>query len=309
MIKASGARGRSLHVFPTAALRDTLATRRRQPPGNAQPGPSMSSHRSPDFASPLPLPGNSELIEDRFGVSIALRVGKAQQVFRWIAAGTFRMGSPPDEAERGGAEWLHEVTLSRGYWLADTACTQAFWQAVWPVNPSHFQDHPQNPVENVSWHDAQGFIAELNRRLPGLQARLPSEAEWEYACRAGTTTAFSCGDQLTTEQANYHGAYPCVGGERGLYRQRTVPVASLPPNPWGLYEMHGNVWEWCADWYEEYPTAAQIDPRGPPFGKMRVLRGGTWSDPARYARSANRSRIEAAYRPRSSGFRIALGPL
>ena len=258
-------------------------------------------------ADPFPVPNTGGFVEDRFGVSVVLSVGSARQVFRWIAPGRFRMGSPVDEVERGSAEVPHEVTLSQGYWLADTACTQAFWLAVWPVNPSHFQEDGNNPVENVAWHDAQRFIAELNRRLPGLDARLPTEAEWEYACRAGTTTPFSFGKQITPEQVNYHGDYPCVGGEKGLYRQRTAPVGTLPPNPWGLYEMHGNVWEWCADWYAEYPPEPQVDPSGPAFGRMRVLRGGTWSDPARYARSATRSRIEPAYRPRSTGFRIVLG--
>ena len=270
----------------------------------------MENHtgtRQADFSRPFPVPGTEKLPEDRFGDARVLVVGRARQVFRWIPPGSFQMGSPPDEAERGSAELLHEVRLSRGYWLADTACTQAFWQAVWPVNPSHFPEHPQNPVENVSWHDAQGFLAELNRLRPGLQARLPSEAEWEYACRAGTTTAFSFGDRVTTEEVNYNGDYPCAGGEKSPPRRRTLPVASLPPNAWGLYEMHGNVWEWCADWYEPYPATSQLDPRGPSFGRMRVLRGGTWGDPARYARSANRSRIEPAYRPRSSGFRIVLG--
>ena len=258
-------------------------------------------------ADPFPVPCASDFVEDHFGVTVVLTVGKARQVFRWISPGRFLMGSPVDEVERGSAEVPHEVTLSQGYWLADTACTQAFWLAVWPVNPSHFQEDGNNPVENVAWHDAQRFIAELNRRLPGLCARLPTEAEWEYACRAGTTTPFSFGKQITPEQVNYHGDYPCVGGEKGLYRQRTAPVGTLPPNPWGLYEMHGNVWEWCADWYAEYPPEPQVDPSGPAFGRMRVLRGGTWSDPARYARSATRSRIEPAYRPRSTGFRIVLG--
>ena len=267
------------------------------PPERIQPG----------SAGPFPVPCAGGFVEDSFGVSVVLNVGSVHQVFRWIAPGRFRMGSTADEVERGNAEVPHEVTLSQGYWIADTACTQAFWLAVWPVNPSHFQENGRNPVENVAWHDAQRFIAELNRRLPGLYARLPTEAEWEYACRAGTTTPFSFGKQITPEQVNYHGDYPCLGGEKGLYRQRTAPVGSLPPNPWGLYEMHGNVWEWCADWYAEYPPEPQVDPSGPAFGRMRVLRGGTWSDPARYARSATRSRIEPAYRPRSTGFRIVLG--
>ncbi|WP_291991578.1 formylglycine-generating enzyme family protein [Candidatus Accumulibacter sp. ACC003] len=259
------------------------------------------------IADPFPVPWASEVLEDTFGHSLVLAVDKARQVFRWIPPGRFVMGSPVAELARGSAELPHEVRLSRGFWLADTACTQAFWLAVWPVNPSHFQDHPDNPVENVSWHDAQGFIAELNRRLPGLPARLPSEAEWEYACRAGTSTPFAFGEQITSEAVNYHGGYPYADGEKGRHRQRTVAAGSLPANPWGLHEMHGNVWEWCSDWYADYPTKPQLDPLGPKHGKQRVLRGGTWSDPSRYARSANRSRIEPAYRPRSTGFRIALG--
>ncbi|MBL8399140.1 MAG: formylglycine-generating enzyme family protein [Candidatus Accumulibacter sp.] len=263
-----------------------------------------ANHASPEL---LAVPGFSPLPADQYGAAVALTIGHSRQVFRWISPGRFMMGSPVDEAERSTVEKPHEVILTRGFWLADTACTQAFWLAVWPVNPSHFQDHPNNPVENVSWHDSQGFLAELNRRLPGLAARLPSEAEWEYACRAGSTSAFAFGDMIDTEHANFNGQYPCAGAEKGVYRQRTVTVDALPANAWGLYQMHGNVWEWCADWFADYPTATQHDPRGPTFGKMRVLRGGTWGDPARYLRSAARSRIEPAYRPRSSGFRIALG--
>ncbi|MER2517239.1 MAG: formylglycine-generating enzyme family protein, partial [Candidatus Accumulibacter phosphatis] len=178
-----------------------------------------------------------------------------RQRCRWIEAGHFRMGSPADEPAHLENEAQHEVTLSRGFWLADTACTQALWQAVTGANPSEFQDDVRNPVENVSWRDVQAFLSELNRRMPGLQARLPSEAEWEYACRAGTTTPFSFGDDISPEQVNYNGDSPYAGGEKGLNREKTVPVGSLPANPWGLYEMHGNVWEWCADWYGDYPTA------------------------------------------------------
>ena len=270
--------------------------------------PDLPRASRPDAAGiPFAVPGAERQADDAVGPCLTLSIGNAWQGFRWIPPGCFVMGSPVDEAERGSAEVLHEVQLSRGFWLADTACTQALWMAVWPVNPSHFADDARNPVENVAWHDAQRFIGELNRRLPGLQARLPTEAEWEYACRAGTTTPFSFGTTVSTDEVNYHGGFPYPGGEPGPYRQRTLPVGSLPPNAWGLYEMHGNVWEWCEDWYADYPTEPQIDPRGPTFGKMRVLRGGTWSDPARYARSATRSRIEPAYRPRSTGFRLVLG--
>jgi formylglycine-generating enzyme required for sulfatase activity len=161
------------------------------------------------------------------------------------------MGSPEDERGRDNDERQHPVTLTRGFWLAETACTQAQWKAVMGDNPSRFQNEPksaQHPVEIVSWNDVAKFIKRLNRAVPGLEARLPTEAEWEYACRAGTATAFSFGDSITPEQVNYKGGRRNAGGAKGEYRQRTVPVKSLAPNSWGLHEMHGNVWEWCSDW-------------------------------------------------------------
>lgn len=163
-------------------------------------------------------------------------------------------------------------------------------------NPSHFQDDPRNPVEQVSWDDVQGFIGELKRRLPGLPVRLPSEAKWEYACRAGTTTPLSFGEDITPELVNYDGNHPYAGGEKGLYRQKTVPVASLPANPWGLCEMHGNVCEWCADRYGGYPTEPQVDPQGSQTGDGRVLRGGSWHIFGGCVRSAYRHWYVPVYR-------------
>ncbi len=245
---------------------------------------------------------------DAFGLFGEIRVSGVSQRFRWIAPGHFLMGSPAAEPEREDQEVQHEVTLSRGVWLADTACTQAFWQAVTGSNPSKFKDDPRNPVEQVSWDDVQTFIAELGRQLPGLPARLPTEAEWEYACRAGTTTPFSFGNHITPELVNYDGNNPYAGGEKGLYRHKTLPVASLPANPWGLYEMHGNVREWCADWYGNYPTEPQVDPQGPQTGGLRVLRGGSWFYDGRNVRSADRNGYEPGSRDGYFGFRLALGP-
>ena len=259
------------------------------------------------FPDPFPEPWASDWGEDERGLWMGLTVAGVSQRFRWIAPGRFLMGSPADEPERGNSEAQHEVTLSRGFWLADTACTQALWQAVTSANPSGFKDDLRNPVETVSWNAVQAFLAELNRHVPGLQARLPSEAEWEFACRAGTTTAFSFGDNITPEQVNYDGHNPYAGGTKGLFRQKTVPVGSLPANPWGLYEMHGNVWEWCADWYGDYPTTPQVDPTGPQAGDARVLRGGSWNDFGRDARCAYRLRYEPGYRSINFGFRFAPG--
>ena len=145
---------------------------------------------------------------------------KITQRMRWIEPGTFLMGSPENEPERLDDEGpQHSVTIGRGFWLFDTACTQALWEAVMGENPSRFKG-ADRPVENVSWNDCQDFLQRLNERLPGLDLALPSEAQWEYACRAGTTTPFSFGANITPEQVNYNGDYPYAGGKKGLYRQR-----------------------------------------------------------------------------------------
>ncbi len=151
------------------------------------------------------------------------------------------------------------------------------------------------------------FLPRLNALLPGLDARLPTEAQWEYACRAGTSTPFSFGTTITTEQVNFDGNHPYGGGSRGSYREKTVAVGSLPPNAWGLYEMHGNVWEWCADWYGEYAAGAQTDPVGPSKRPVRVVRGGSWGISAQGCRSAFRGWIEPGYRDLILGFRLAPG--
>ena len=233
-----------------------------------------------------------------------------RQRLRWIPPGRFLMGSPEDEPGRYNDEGpQHEVTLVNGFWLFDTPCTQALWQAVMGENPSRFRS-PDRPVEQVSWNDAQTFLERINGLVPGLGLSLPSEAQWEYACRAGTTTPFSFGTTITPEQVNYDGNHPYAGGDRGVYRGETVPVASLPPNPWGLYEMHGNVWEWCADhWHGSYDGAPQdgsawLRPEAH-SGASRVFRGGSWSVLARLVRSAYRDRGHPGVRHDGLGFRCA----
>jgi sulfatase modifying factor 1 len=150
-------------------------------------------------------------------------------------------------------------------------------------------------------------IDKINALKPGLELRLPTEAEWEYACRAGTRTPFWFGDNITTEQVNYDGDNPYAGGEKGKYRGGTVEVKSLPCNSWGLYQMHGNVWEWCSDWFGDYPMVSIIDPVGPSSGTIRVLRGGSWFNYGWFVRSAYRIRLDPAYRSISTGFRLARG--
>ncbi len=249
--------------------------------------------------------------QDEFGLWVAFRFesiwGEAViQRLRWIESGGFMMGSPAEEAERVDNEIQHEVILTQGYWLADTATTQALWEAVIGKNPSRFKG-AERPVERVSWQEVTNFITRLNEQLPGLEMRLPTEAEWEHACRAGTRTQFWFGDNITTDQVNFDGDYPYADGEKGEFRGETVNVRALPSNGWGLYQMHGNVWEWCSDWYEEYPTTPIQDPKGPESGGERVLRGGSWDGNGWSVRSARRLRLTPGYRDDSIGFRLARG--
>ena len=260
--------------------------------------------------NPPAFPGDWALAwgEDAYGLWQAFEIHGVRQTMRWIPPGRFSMGSPPDEPERVDHEVQHQVTLAHGFWLAETACTQALWQAVTGENPAQFKDDPENPVEQVSWEDCEAFLAQANgMRDDGLALRLPTEAEWEYACRAGTRTPFSFGDELTTDKANYDGGYPYNDGSKSEYRARTLPVHGFQSNPWGLYQMHGNVWEWCADWYGDYPAGEAMDPVGPVEGRGRVLRGGAWDDSGRYLRSAYRSHSPPVSRYDSIGLRLAGG--
>jgi len=161
------------------------------------------------------------------------------------------MGSPILEKERYDNENQHQVTLSQGFWIADTVSTQAFWKAVMGDNPAFFTENENNPVEQVSWDDVQNFIKKLNLLIPGLGAQLPTEAQWEYACVQERLRHSHLAKNISPELVNYDGNRPYAKGEKGQCREKTVAVKSLPANSWGLYEMHGNVWEWCADWYDD----------------------------------------------------------
>ena len=231
----------------------------------------------------------------------------------WINPGTFTMGSPEDELGRSGDEDQHQVTLTQGYWLGKFEVTQAQYEAVMGTNPSNWKG-ADLPVEQVSWNDAMDFCAKLTAiekaagRLPeGYEYTLPTEAQWEYACRAGTTTALNSGKNLSDEAQCPE--MDSVGWYDGNSDEMTHPVGQKQPNAWGLYDMHGNVWEWCLDWYEEdYPTSAVTDPTGPDTGSKRIIRGGTWYYYAIICRSAYRNYSTPDYSDNDYGFRVALAP-
>ena len=214
--------------------------------------------------------------------------------FRLIPKGTFTMGSPEQEIDRDADEGpIHQVRISRDFYLGKFEVTQAQWKAVMGYNPAIFQQqstHLQHPVESVSWSACQTFIEKLNQLGIG-HFRLPTEAEWEYACRAGTQSRYYWGEGKQEKEANEYGWI----NSRSF--AMTHPVGQKKPNAWGLYDMNGNVWEWCQDWYGPYASSKQRDPQGPDTGKNKVFRGGSWFDFAPTQRSANRHRhgLEKAY--------------
>ena len=220
-----------------------------------------------------------------------------------IPAGTFEMGSPANEAERDGNERQFTVTISKPYYMGKYDVTQEQYKAVTGENPSEHKSNPKNPVDNVTWEDAQTFCNKLGQRI-GRKANLPTEAQWEYACRAGTTTPFYFGENITAAQANYNGQAPYHGGAKGEFRAKPTPVGSFPPNAFGLYDMHGNVWQWCLDTIAEYPTGPQTDPEGPTNPTQHNIRGGSWANGANDCRSAHRNGTES--RHGHVGFRIIM---
>jgi formylglycine-generating enzyme required for sulfatase activity len=224
-----------------------------------------------------------------------------------IPAGDFWMGTPAEAVEAlikrypdVPRDWFeretpqHPVTLSQPFYLGIHTVTQAQWEAVMGENPSDFQGHPDHPVENVSWNDVQHFLERLSAQ-DGHIYTLPSEAQWEYACRAGSSSAYCFGDDATP-LGNYAWYDANADGS-------THPVGGKQPNAWGLYDMHGNVWEWCQDWYGPYAAASVTDPSGPTAGAYRVFRGGCWYLPAQSARSAGRYRDHPGVRNVFLGFR------
>ncbi len=224
-----------------------------------------------------------------------------------IPAGEFMMGSPPGEEDRDDDQGpQHHVRITKPFYMGMHEVTQEQYEAVMGADPSHFKGKDR-PVETVSWNDAAEFCRKLSEKT-GKTVGLPTEAEWEYACRAGTTTPFHTGETISTDQANYNGDWTYGSGRKGVYRKSTVAAGSFAPNGWGLYDMHGNVWEWCSDWYgkDYYDTGAREDPEGPATGTSRVLRGGSWDDGPWYCRSAASGRAGPSNSSLYDGFRVVV---
>jgi formylglycine-generating enzyme required for sulfatase activity len=249
-----------------------------------------------------------------------------------IPAGKFQMGSPRAEADRESQEVQHEVAITKPFYVGVYEVTQREWQAVFGTKQqatfnSQRGGSLEHPMDGMSWPQVVEFCSRLSglaaEKAAGRKYRLPTEAEWEYACRAGTTTAFHFGDSLSSEQANFNGNYPAgsaknsakSGAKKGPYLRKTTPVGSFKPNAFGLYDMHGNVAEWCADWYDEdyYGKSPEEDPQGPPLGVAsddygnfyRVVRGGSWLDDGAACRSGCRFRAMTTNHYRFIGLRVA----
>ncbi|MCL2443213.1 MAG: formylglycine-generating enzyme family protein [Treponema sp.] len=251
-----------------------------------------------------------------------------------IPAGTFTMGAPQSEADSSSDERPQRQITLTGFYMSKYPVTQEWFKEVMSFNPSHFEGK-YLPVETVTWFDALTFCNELSRK-EGLEPvysitgtrknsdsnitaatvtviswdnsgyRLPTEAQWEYACRAGTTGPFNTGDNITTDQANYDGDGPYGNNPKGIYRGTTTPVNMFEANPWGLHDMHGNVYELCWDRFERYPSGNRTDPYGTASGNNKVVRGGAYFSDGQYIRSASRGLRTTDGANNSFGFRIVL---
>jgi formylglycine-generating enzyme required for sulfatase activity len=236
-----------------------------------------------------------------------------------IPAGKFMMGSPAAETERDAEELQHEVAITKPFYMGVYEVTQGQYEKVMDKNAAFFRQGPDYPMDQVRFAEVMEFCRRLtampDEKKAGRVYRLPTEAEWEYACRAGTTTVFHFGNALSSKLANFNGQYPYGDAPKGDKLQKTTKVGSFAPNAWGLYDMHGNVAEWCSDWYDPdyYKNSSKEDPKGPAKGVVstdyagdhyRVIRGGCWIDEGRGLRAAYRSRLQPSEPYRWVGFRV-----
>jgi formylglycine-generating enzyme required for sulfatase activity len=308
--------------------------------GYRKPEPPISKQASADLAKsgavlpagvPEPPISKQASADPKVAKKAELNLGGGVKLeLMRIDPGRFMMGSPGEEVGREpvftGNELLHKVEITKPYYMGVTTVTQAQYRQVMSENPSWFsakgkgagtmagKNTDEFPVESVSWQDAVTFCNKTTL-LPAVAARgwivdLPTEAEWEYACRAGTQTPFHFGNTLRAGQANFDGNFPYGGAARGQYLGQPFPVRGYDPNAWGLYDMHGNVWQWCKDWYGDgyYQNSPAKDPAGPADGNTRILRGGSWRDVGRNCRSAHRDIFDPTSRADNTGFRVAVRP-
>ncbi len=270
--------------------------------GFSAPEASSSSVATPPASAAAGASGGIEDVPETFTNSVGM-------TFVRIAAGSFLMGTSDEEIEAlikrypdTHLGWFederpqHSVTISEPFWMGTHPVTQVQWEAVMGDNPSRFKGDLSRPVEQVSWDDVQQFLERLSAS-DGRTYTLPSEAQWEYTCRAGSSGAYCFGDDVS--QLGDYAWYQENSGHR------THPVGKKQANAWGLYDMHGNVWEWCQDFYGDYLASAAQDPSGPDAGAFRVIRGGGWDDPALLARAACRYAVGPAYRDDGLGFRCS----
>ena len=225
-----------------------------------------------------------------------------------VRPGSFMMGSTEGESGRNDDEYLHRVTISQLFYISQHEVTQAEWGRVMRTNPSRFTGCEKCPVEQVDFYQVNEFLSRLNAGNTAVRFRLPTEAEWEYACRAGSRTAFGTGEQLSTSQANVDTRYARAGSEDGAAYEKTLPVGRFAANKWGIRDMHGNVWEWTNDWYGPYDPRQEIDPRGSETGTRKVIRGGSWRFDANSARCGLRYTHAPQDKGDSLGFRVVGEP-
>lgn len=273
-------------------------------------------HITAFYGKEMPLTTKKKVIYEKAKKPCIIQKGTAENKqrftnslgmeFVYIPGGSFVMGSPEDEWRRNENEYQHKVTLTQGFSMQTTEVTQGQWKKVMGDNPSHFLNCGDScPVENVNWYQVQDFIKKLNEMENTKSYRLPTEAEWEYACRAGGKSAFGSAEiESECKECGYSNQLDQVGWYFRNSDQGTHPVGQKKPNAWGLYDMHGNVWEWCQDWHGKYPFHSVTDPTGPETGLSKIRRGGSWSHYPMFCRSAYRSWVDPDNRFPEVGFRL-----